>query len=56
MNNDRIHMQDQVTNQIDGIMNFYKKKSSKALFICDFSLVNVLIMVSALFLIMAQVF
>jgi hypothetical protein len=55
MNNDRIHMQDQVSNQVEGIMNFYKKKPSKASFFCNFSLLNVLIMVSALFLIIAQV-
>jgi hypothetical protein len=52
MNNDRIHMQDQVSNQVDGIMSFYKKKPNKTLRL-NISLVSVLFIAAVLFVVMA---
>ena len=36
----KIHMHDQVFNQVDSIMDFYKKKPSKAVLFFEFSSVS----------------
>ena len=40
MRNDRVYMRDQVTNEVDEIMDYYKNKPSKTIFHVLFGLLN----------------
>ncbi len=44
MYNDKVHMHDQVTNKVDEIMNFYKKKTNKKFFLLYFCVLNVMLL------------
>ena len=56
MNSNKIHMHDQVSKKVDGIMSFYKRSPNKALLFFHHRLIKVLFIVSAVFLIMTQIF